>query len=79
METAGQDERDDTTIRVMKTTRDRFASWLDSNFLRSADVGLNMLLDFADKNNLVVTLQRTTPSRAGTRSKEETVDGVHSG
>ena len=79
METAGQDERDDTTIRVMKTTRDRFASWLDGNFLRSADVGLNMLLDFADKNNLAVTLQRTTPSRAGNRLKEETVDGVHSG
>lgn len=78
METAGQDERDDTTIRVLKTTRDRFASWLDNNFLRSADVGLNMLLDFADKNNLAVTLQRTTPSRAGSKSKEEMVDGVHS-
>lgn len=78
METAGQDERNDTTLRVSKTTRDRFNTWLEENFLRSQDVGLNMLLDFADKNNLVVTLQRTTPSRAGSK-KEEIVDGVHSG
>ena len=78
METPGQDERNDTTIRVMKVTRDRFASWLDDNFLRSADVGINMLLDFADKNNLTVTLQRSTPSRVGNKSKEEIVDGVHS-
>ena len=77
MGSARKSERDDTTLRVLVPTRDRFMAWLDCHYLRSADAGLNILLDFAQKNDLSFAMQRGNSTLSKTR-KEEVVDGVHS-
>ena len=70
-------ERDDTTLRVLITSRDKFMDWLDRHYLRSADAGLNILVDFAEENALSFATYLGN-STLKTRKEEVVGNGVHS-